>query len=290
MFVPALCLALAVHAGERLDAVPATAERADTVLAVSPGDLVRLQLDDGRVVLEGIDGAGLEIDDGSRRGLELARNGRQLAVRVRGRDRGGDRFVRVGVPRGVRVDISGQRVEVDARGTTGALRVNVIEGDLRVAGMRGDVDLKTIDGDIDVTDVEGSVDVGTVDGWVQMRGIRGSIRAQTMDGDVMLDDVDGEEVVASTVSGDLTFDGPFQVCERVDLVTHDGDVLVSIPASASADVDVATFDGEFIPDFPVQVGRVQAGQPLRFRLGSGGARIGVQVFDGDIQFRHRSGR
>ena len=287
--VPTLCLALAAASGG-LASAPASSSLPDTVVAVSAGDVVRLLLDDGRVVLEGVDGEGLEIDDVSRRGIEVARNGRQLAVRVRGRDRGEDRFVRVGVPRGVEVEVSGKQVGVEARGMTGPLRVNVIEGDLRVSAARGAVDLKTIDGDIDVADVEGSVDVATVDGRVELRRVRGSIRAQSMDGDVILDDVDGEEIVASTVDGDLTFDGPFLRSARVDLVTHDGDVLVSIPADASADVDVATFDGEFIPEFPVQVGRIQAGQPLRFRLGSGGARIGVQVFDGDIQFRHRSGR
>ena len=290
MFLSTLCLALAVAGGGGLDAAPSSSERADTVLAVAPGDVVRLLLSDGRVILEGVDGVGLQIDDGSRRGIETARNGRQLAVRVRGRDRGGDRFVRVGVPRGVEIEVSGEHVGVEARGMTGALSVNVIEGDLRVSDMRGDVELKTIDGDIEVSDVEGTVDVGTVDGWVQLRRIRGSIRAQSMDGDVILDDVDGEEVTASTVDGDLTYDGPFLRSARVDLVTHDGDVLVLIPADASADVEVATFDGEFIPDFPVRVGRIQSGQPLRFRLGSGGARIGVQVFDGDIQFRHRPGR
>jgi hypothetical protein len=299
MIFPMLCLALSGAGGGALDAAPVDAPLGsdlsgrsvpDTVLSIAPGDVVRLLLSDGRVILEGVDGAGLEVDDGSRRGIEWARNGDRLTVRVRGRDRGGDRFVRVGVPRGVAVEVSGEHVALEARGMRGDLSVTVIEGDLRVSDARGAVDLRTVDGDVEVVDVEGSVDAGTVDGWVAIRRVRGSIRAQSMDGDVILDDVDGAEVTASTVDGDVTYDGLLSRGSRVDLVTHDGDVVVSIPADASADVEVATFDGEFIPEFPVQVGRVEAGQPLRFRLGAGGARLDVQVFDGDIQLRHRSGR
>jgi len=289
-----LCLALAMAGGEALDAAQPYSSgfgaAADTVLSIEPGDVVRLLLNEGRVILEGIDGDDLEVEDGSRRGIELARNGSRLALRVRGRDSGGGRMIRLGVPRGIEIDVSGEHVDVEARGLTGDLRVNVIEGDLRVADVRGGVELRTIDGDIEVAEVEGAVDAATVDGAVHLRVIRGPIRAQSMDGDVILDDVDGAEVVASTVDGDVTYDGTLSRGARVQLVTHDGDVLVSIPADSSAEVEVATFDGEFIPEFPVRVGRVEAGQPLRFRLGSGGATLGVQVFDGDIQLRHRPGR
>lgn len=288
------CLALAIAGGKALDAAQPSSSGSgaapDTVLAIAAGEVVHLRLSDGRVILEGIDGADLEVEDGSRRGIELARDGSRLTLRVRGRDSGGGRLIRVGVPHGVEIEISGEHVDVEARGLIGPLRVDVVQGDLRVSDMRGAVEVRTVDGDIVVADVEGSVDAATVEGGVQLSVIRGSIRAQSMDGDLILDDVDGAEVMASTVDGDVTYDGTLSRGSRVELVTHDGDVLVSIPADASAEVEVATFDGEFIPEFPVQVGRVEAGQPLRFRLGSGGARLAVQVFDGDIQLRHRPGR
>lgn len=292
VILPALALVFALGGRGAHDAAASVTpeSKIDTVLAVASGDIVQFVLNDSRLVLEGIEGAGLEIDDGSRRGIEVGRNGGRIVVRVRGRNRGGERFVRVGVPRGVAVEVSGERVEVEASGVRGDLRVNVLEGDLVVSDVLGDVEVRTVDGDIDIVDVEGAVQAATVDGTVRLAGIRGSASAQSMDGDLVLDDVDGDEVSASTVDGDVSYDGPLSRGSRVELVTHDGDVVVSIPADVSADFELATFDGEFLPQFPIRVGRIESGQPLRFRLGSGDARLGVQVFDGDIQLRHRPGR
>lgn len=271
------------------EADPAAA-RADTVLEVSRGDIVRIDLREGEVVIEGVEGRLLEVYGESRRGLEVARNGGRVSLRIRGRDRGAERMVRLGVPSGVQVWVEGEEVDVASSGLEGPLRVRVVEGDIRVAESVGAVEVRTVDGDVDVSDVEGMVDASTVDGWVRLARIRGTAYAQTMDGDLVLDDVDGAEVSATTVDGDVTFDGPLSRGTQVELVTHDGDVVVSVPTDASADVEVSTFEGEFVPAFPVRVGRVEAGQPLRFRLGDGGARLGVQVFDGDIQLRHRPGR
>lgn len=269
-----------------------TVPAADTVVAVEPGDVVILEAREGRIVVEGTRGTNLEIEDRSRRGgIVVGRRGRRVELRPRAADRELDRTVRLRVPDGVDVEISGQSVHVDARGLGGSLRVDVVEGDLRATDIAGDLALRTVDGDIEIDVVGGSVEAYTVDGRVRMREVGGErASAESMDGDLILDGVDALEVSATTVDGDVHYRGPLARGSDVRLVTHDGDVIAIVPTGASADVEVATFDGEFVPGFPVRVGRVQAGQPLRFRMGSGGARLDMQVFDGDIQLRHEPGR
>lgn len=264
----------------------------DTVVAVEPGDVVVLEAKEGRVVVEGVGGPDLEVQDRDPRGgVSVTRRGRRVTLRPRAADGELDRTVRLGVPDGIDVEISGDDVDVEARRLGGSLRIDVIEGNLRVAGVAGDVSLRTVDGDIEVESVGGDALAATVDGRVRLRDVRGArVAAESMDGDLVLDGVAAVEVDATTVDGDVHYRGPLAPGSRVRLVTHDGDVVAIVPPGASADVEVATFDGEFVPGFPVRVGRVQAGQPLRFRMGSGGARLDMQVFDGDIQLRHGPGR
>lgn len=264
----------------------------DTLVPVEPGDVVVLEAREGRVVVEGVRGSDLEVEDRDRgSGVAVTRRGRRVVIRPRSADRELDRTLRLGVPDGVEVEISGQSLEVTARDLGGGLRVGVVEGDLRATGIEGDLDLQTVDGDIEIDDVGGSVHAHTVDGRVRMHDVRGPrASAQSLDGDLILDGVAAREVDATTVDGDVHYRGPLARGSRVRIVTHDGDVVAIVPPEAEADVEVATFDGEFVPGFPVQVGRVQAGQPLRFRMGSGGAQLDIQVFDGDIQLRHGPGR
>lgn len=299
LVIPALAALAAAGNGVRplpaaapLEAIARVpAPRLDTVVTVRPGDRVRIEVREGRLVLEGVEGDRLSVEDeGGIAGLELRQSDGRVDLRPRERDGRVEGSVRIRVPRGLRVEVTGRDLDVRARGIEGGIRVDALEGDLRAEEIRGDVELRTLDGDIDVRDVVGAVSAATVDGEVRITDVEGAVLAESMDGDVVLDGVDGDELEAVTVDGDVHFEGAVRPGTRIRLVTHDGDVVAVLPPSVSLDVEVSTFDGEFIPEFPVRVGRVEAGQPLRFRLGDGGAWLDVEVFDGDIQLRHGPGR
>ncbi len=263
----------------------------DTVVAVGADDRIHVQIQSGRVSIEGRPGETLEVlDDGRRSRIEVIRRGNRVEVRSRPRGRESSRTVHLRVPPGTAVEVDGHDLEVEARGLTGGLRVGVVEGDLSAFDIEGGLELRAVDGDLVVERVRGGVVAATVDGDVRVAEIAGRVTVESMDGDLVLDQVDGDEVIATTVDGTIHFAGPLRSGSQVRLVTHDGDVSAEVPADVSADVEVSTFSGEFVPGFPVRVGRVQAGQPLRFRLGDGAARLEIQVFDGDIQLRHRPGR
>lgn len=260
----------------------------DTVLAVRPGDVLAIDVGEGRLLLEGGADGRLAIEGGEgRRGVEVDHRGSRVTVRPRSADRELSGVLRFGVPRGMRVVISGQDLEVDLHGLASDVEVRVIEGDLRASDIDGEVELHTVDGEIDVADVRGSVTAETVDGEVRLRGVTGArVVAQALDGDLVLETIRSGVVSASTVDGDVTFVGEVPRGADLRFVTHDGDVVVVVPDGTSAEVEVATFAGEFMPEIPVRVGRIQAGRPLRFQMGAGGARIEMKAFDGDIVLRH----
>jgi hypothetical protein len=295
--LPLLAGLAAVPIGLANSGGPVTAVRAtppvvhgDTVVEARQGDRIRVILSEGRVVLSGAgSGALVADDDGDPNAVRIQRRGSTLVVEPLRRG-GRDAVLRLQVPEGVPVEVNGDEVEVVASGVASDLRVAVVDGDVRVRDVSGSVELRTVTGDIDVRQVGGGVSVATVDGRVGVFGAAGDVTAESMDGDVVIEGVGGSEVHAVTVDGDVRYQGPIRAGGRVRLVTHDGDVTAEVPEGASADVEVSTYDGQFLPDFPVTVGRVEAGKPLRFRMGSGGAWLEMQAFDGDIQLRHGPGR
>ncbi|NNK63516.1 MAG: DUF4097 family beta strand repeat protein [Gemmatimonadetes bacterium] len=261
----------------------------DTVVEARTGDRVRVVLTQGRVVIEnGRDDRLAADDDGDPEGVRIVRRGSTLEVTPR--RPGAAPVLRIRVPLDVDVEVRGEDVDVDATGVRGTLSVQVVEGDLRARDIDGSAELRTISGDVDVRRVSGSVRAATVDGRVDVHDAGGDVSAESMDGDVVVERVGGSDVEAVTVDGDVRFAGVIRPGGRVRLVTHDGDVTAEVPEDTSADVEVSTYDGEFMPDFPVRVGRVEAGRPLRFRMGAGGARLELQAFDGDIQLRSGPGR
>lgn len=276
------------RAGLGVRSAASAAHGLDTVLTVRPGDVLAVDAGEGRLFFErGADGR-LRIEGGEgRRGVEVTHRGSRVTVRPRAADRELSGALRFEVPPGVHVEVTGHALDVDLHDLVGDVSVRVIEGDLTASGIEGDVDLYTLDGEIELANLQGSASCETVDGDVHVRGLTGArLLAQALDGDLVLEGVRSGEVSASTVDGDVLFVGAVPTGALLRLVTHSGDVEAVLPEGSSADVEVATFAGEFMPEIPVRVGRIQAGQPLRFQMGAGGARIEMKAFDGDIVLRH----
>jgi len=103
-------------------------------------------------------------------------------------------------------------------------------------------------------------------------------------------DVDAGSIRAKTLSGDVFFSGPLAAGGSYWFSVHDGDADFELPSDSGAEVTVSTFDGEFTSDFPVVVQRYGGGGVFDFTLGNGGARLEIQVFDGEIELRNSEGR
>jgi Putative adhesin len=179
-------------------------------------------------------------------------------------------------------------------------------GDLRSQGTHGEIEARSISGDVEVEDVVRSATLESVSGNVKARGIDGDARARSVSGDVDLDRVHGDITLSSisghgyvtdararavrmeTVSGDLSYAGPFDPAGTYDFRAHSGNIRLALPPEVGAIVSMDTFSGDVRTDFPltIQPGDREPG-PNRHHIdttiGKGGAHITVSTFSGDIE-------
>ena len=98
---------------------------------------------------------------------------------------------------------------------------------------------------------------------------------------------EAHSVRAETQDGNILFSGTIADTGDYGFFVHDGDATIAIPSSSSAQVSVSTFDGEFESEFPVVIERFTGGREFDFQVGTGAARIQIQVFDGEIRLVQR---
>ena len=180
------------------------------------------------------------------------------------------------VARSVNGRMGETRIEVTAPVGT-RVRANSVSGDITVRGTRGEVEVATVSGDVLVSDVSGDVSVGSVSGRVTIR----EARVRTLR--------------ASSVSGDISYDGLFDREGSYRFNSHSGSVHFSLPADAGATLELETFSGRISSDFAVtlQPGETvgQRKRRMQFSIGAGsGVRISAETFSGNITIRRAAPR
>ena len=222
---------------------------------------------------------------------------------------------------------SRNRVSIQARSVNGRMgttrveltvpvgtrvRASSVSGDVTVLGTQGEVEASTTSGDVTVSDAAGVARVGTVSGSVELTRASGRMELSTVSGSVRVTDVSGDlgiesvsarigirdarvrSLRASSVSGEITFEGTFEKDGDYRLNSHSGSVLVSLPANAAATLDLETFSGRINSDFPITLQPGESlgrrGRRMQFTLGAGGARISAETFSGSITIRRAGAR
>jgi hypothetical protein len=190
----------------------------------------------------------------------------------------------VTVPPYMDVDLRGNYGDITVVGTRGDVRVDTNEGEVDVRGGDGFISLRSVEGTVQLEGARGRIDVSSVDGDVEIRAVSGEITVESVDGDIDLTDIRARSVMATTVDGDVTFDGDIQEGGRYELSTHDGDIRARVPSGADATVTVSTYEGEFETNFPIVL-RKSGRRRFTFTLGDGSATFDLEAFDGSIFLR-----
>lgn len=268
-------------------ALAAPAMQSDTTFAVDPGGRLRLENLRGDVVVRSWSRSEVRIStpgDDEARGLRIRRTGPLVQVEAEEPGDGADRY-EVTIPAAMGVGVAGNNIDVTLDGVGGDVTVETVSGDVHVRGGKGNVEIHTVQGDVQLEDASGRIGVHTANGDLTLSRIDGDILAETISGDVELSGITSSSVDASTVSGDVGYDGTIRDAGRYSLKSHSGDVTVTVPPDASAVVGASTFSGELDTDIPVQVTDTGPGKKISFTLGSGAARLELQSFSGDIRLR-----
>ena len=190
------------------------------------------------------------------------------------------------VPKWMPVNLSGTYLDATIEGTTAEVTVETVHGNARVTGGSGAVSVRSVEGIITIDKASGRVQATTVNEGIRVTNVTGEITAETTNGDIVIDNAQTSNLEASTVNGDVTFNGTVRDNGVYRLTTHGGDIRVGLGGAGNATVFVRTFQGDFTADFPVQLPEGQTprsgSKRFNFTLGTGSARLELQSFNGDI--------
>ncbi len=222
-------------------------------------------------------------DPDGRGRVEIERSATSLSVRTTGR-RGPPPTtdIAITVPTWMALDISGVYTDITIAGARGPIAAETVQGDVSAEGGDGLVSVKSVQGGVSVTGAKGRIEANSVNADVEVRRSSGEISTETVNGSIDLVGTDATTLTATSVNGDLNYDGPLHSGGRYALSTHNGDITVTVAEAASAAVSVSTFNGEFESDFPVTLTETRKGKRFNFTIGSGSAQVTLESFQGTI--------
>lgn len=209
----------------------------------TPGEVtLQVLIPSGKITVEAGDAQRTEVElvPLSRRGHDTIeqidvtheeRAGRHV-VRVEQRERirwgpiqinwGGDVEVKVVLPAGAELELSGAATDIRADGRFGVVAAKTASGDIRLGEVDGRLDVKTasgdvsldrvtadqaslvtVSGDVEIGDVEADLTLRTVSGDVTLRTVREALTVSTTSGDVELRALEGGDLRVQSVSGDV---------------------------------------------------------------------------------------
>lgn len=279
-------------------------EQTDTTFAVEPGGTLSIDNHQGAVRIRSWDRAAMRVGaaHSSRIRIEIDRSA--TGVQLEGdEERGPAHGIEydITVPRnysievdcnecGVLVqDVDGDVVvdngqgDIIVRGGRGRREIDSTNGEIIVTGARGAVIADSNNGNVRMSDITGDVSVDANNGNVHMSDITGDVSAESVTGEIQLANIAADNVHAETTNGPIHYQGSLRNGGRYDLSSHNGSLRVTIPADVGADVHVSTHNGEIESDFPVEVrGALQQGE-MSFVIGTGGAQLDLESFNGTIQ-------
>lgn len=259
----------------------------DTVIPVSQGTRLEVENFRGEVEIRAWarDEVRVEAELDGRQRLDVVRTGSVLRVRPRGQGGPDDADFAIAIPRWMDVRVEGNQVDVQIAGTRGEIHVEVVGGDIQVEGGSGLISLRSIQGEISLRGASGRIEAVSVNEDVTLTDIEGDVYVEATNGDISLLGVRSGSTRATTVNGDIVYDGTVRPNGHYVFATHNGDVGVSVPEGADATVSVSTYHGEFSSDFPVRLTGTTRDRQFNFTLGSGSARVELESFNGEITLR-----
>lgn len=203
----------------------------------------------------------------------------------------GDAELTIQVPAWMDLDLSGNDVDIVARGTRGAISASTVEGRVVIDGGNGTVEASSVDGDIELSNVAGRVEVSTTEGEIRVTNASGAgLDLETVDGDILMSGITSLNVSANTVDGQVSWAGTLAPTGTYRFSSHDGDVVLRINGEPDATISVDTYDGSLDSDWPLTLKNGGNRNRKTFTLGSGRARVELSSFDGSISLKRASGR
>ena len=189
------------------------------------------------------------------------------------------------VPADMPIEVEVIQGDVDVAGTRAGMDIQSVHGNITVVGGGDVLALESVQGRIKVTGARGRVNVGTVNQGIELIDIRGDVQAEAVNGPIHMRGVEAGRVSAETVNGSVSYEGSIRNDGWYRFSTHNGGIELTIPSNVGATFTASTFNGTLHTAFPVTLHEAKEGKEFTFTLGSGGARIELESFNGTMSIR-----
>jgi DUF4097 and DUF4098 domain-containing protein YvlB len=260
----------------------------DTTFAVPAGASLSVNNFGGAIVVHGWTQNRVKVhaEHGSRGRIEVSLTGNTVMVKA-GNRMGAPSVVDfdITVPQEMGLTLSGTYAEIEVDGVRGPISAETVDGAVKVRGGSGIITLHSIQGSVTLADATGRIEVNSVNEDVELSNISGQIKAETTNGDVTLTGIKSSSVEATTINGDVIYEGTINDGGTYSFNSHNGDMTISVPEGANVTVSAATANGDIDASFPLPFTGTPVKRRYLFKLGSGSARMEVESFQGDIELR-----
>ncbi len=192
------------------------------------------------------------------------------------------------IPHSSSLTVTTVSAEVEVDGISGAQRLQSVSGDVETTVESEDTEVKTVSGDIEIGGNGDAVllTVNTVSGDADIERVGGEIVAASVSGDLTVLGAQVERARMKTTSGDLTLRAHIVDGARLDLESLNGDVELMFENDVNAEFDIETFNGDIDNCFgpsAVRTSKYAPGWELRFEEGDGSTRVRIETLNGTIE-------
>jgi hypothetical protein len=277
----------AAHGQAGQAARPARPPDTDETVAVTKGTRLTVNNFGGEVIVRAWDRDSVRVQarHSSRARVAIRPGNSALAISVSGIPMSVD--FEISVPVWMPTKIEGTYIYIAVEGTQADVAAETVRGDITIKG-GSFVTAKSIEGEVILENVRGRVNANSTNQGITVNGATGEIVAETVNGHISLNNVESPNVDASSVNGNIKYDGAATASGRYRFSTHNGNISVGVPESASATFTVRTYNGSVRTDLQLQGGgEARRGQRAVYTLGSGSAEFELVSFGDTIQLRRR---
>ena len=285
----------ALVAGLALAASNASADDDTTInkrAQADPAGQVEVSNTSGTVIVTGWDRNEIEVTgelgEGCER-LEFETSGKRTRIKVVLPKRGSsdDTDLLIKIPSGSSLSVNTVSADIEVTGVRGAQRLQAVSADITTEARAEDVECKTVSGDITVQGEgkPGLITITTVSGDAQASNVAGEVNGNTVSGNFDFDLGATTRSRLRSTSGDLSVRAKATPDARLDMESISGDVRLNLVGKPQAEFDISSFNGEIRNCFgpkPARTDEYAPGRDLRFKEGSGSARVRIKTLNGDI--------
>ncbi|MFH1765463.1 MAG: DUF4097 family beta strand repeat-containing protein [Gemmatimonadota bacterium] len=258
----------------------------DTLVEVRRGDRLILRDFGGSVYVESWERPFLRAEVGAKESasFRVQRSGSSLELRLAdGEARNREEELRLVLPPWLNLEITGRALEVEVRDLKGELMVRNFRGDLSFRNLAGKVEAYTVEGGIEAYNLTGSARLRTGDDDLFVGSSSAALELETVEGEIRMEGIDSHRVSAKTTEGEIEFSGRLLAGGEYGFFSHGGEIQLRLAPPVNLEATILAYEGDFESDFPVKAKGYRSGEGLEFTLGTGGARLVIETFDGEIR-------